>query len=78
MFTNAQLLDEKIKESGLRIDYIIENLGISGTAWYKKKSGETPFRASEIFVLCSLCNINGDERAKIFYPKSSAKAVQKG
>lgn len=78
MLVNAQLLDEKIAEAGLRIDYIIKNLGITDTAWYKKKNGTTPFRAAEVYVICDLCKISDDEKAKIFYPKGSVKAEQKG
>ena len=78
MLVNAQLLDEKIAEAGLRIDYIIKNLGITDTAWYKKKNGKTPFRAAEVYVICDLCKISEDEKAKIFYPKGSVKAEQEG
>lgn len=70
MKVDTQLLDEKIKESGLRVDFIISKLGISPTAFYKKKSGATPFRGSEVYVLCDLLRIDDDaEKEKIFLPK---------
>lgn len=71
LYVDEGMLDEKISNSGLKIDYIISQLGLSRQGYYKKKKGITPFRASEVFVLCTLLNINADdEREKIFYPKS--------
>ena len=64
---NTQLLEEKIKKSGLRVDFLIETLGISHTAYYKKKDNKTPFRAAEVYVLCDLLNIRDDnEKHEIF------------
>ena len=47
---NSALLDEKIEQSGLKVTYIVDTLGISRQAFYKKKNGKTPFRKSEIYV----------------------------
>lgn len=69
--TNTSLLDEKIAKSGLRIDFILKKLGISDTAWYKKKNGNIQFKAAEIYVLCDLLNISDEEAPKIFYSKST-------
>lgn len=63
---NSELLDAKIEESGLRISFIIEKLGISGTAFYKKKSGEIPFRAAEIYVLKDLLRLSDADVEAIF------------
>jgi ACT domain-containing protein len=64
------LLDEKINNSGLKVNYIVESLGISREAFYKKKNGRTPFRKSEIYVICDLLKItNDEEKTKIFYPE---------
>lgn len=71
MSTNTQLLEEKIENSGLKIDYICKNLGISKQAFYKKRAGKTPFRGSEIYVICDLLKITDDaEKSKIFCNKS--------
>lgn len=64
--TNTQLLDDKIKNSGLKIGFIIDKLGISRTAFDKKKKNEIAFRASEIYVLCDLLNISEDEKTDFF------------
>ena len=68
---DAQLLDDKIESSGLKIGYIVDKIGISRQAFDKKRKGLISFRISEIYVICDLLNITDDEeKAKIFYPKS--------
>lgn len=63
---DTELLDKKIEESGLKVSYIVDNLGISRQAFDKKRKGVTPFRASEVYVICDLCRIEVPERKKIF------------
>ncbi len=67
MKVNTQLLDEKIKESGLKTTFIIEKLGLSANGFYKKKNGETNFRVSEVYVLCDLLHISEQEKNEIFF-----------
>lgn len=66
---NTQLLDYYIDKSGLKISFIVENLGISRQAFDKKRKGQIPFRTSEVYVICDLLRIIGDDKQKIFYPK---------
>ena len=67
---NTELLEEYIDNSGLRIAYILEQLGISRQAFDKKRKGVFAFRQSEVYVLCDLLRITDDAtKAKIFYPK---------
>ena len=65
---NTQLLNEAIDNSGLRVSYIIDQLGISRQAFDRKRKGAAAFRQSEVFVLCSLLDINDERRALIFFP----------
>ena len=67
---DEKLLNEYISNSGLRIDYICTQLGLSTTAFHNKRKGKTPFRVSEIYVLCDLLHINNDDKTKIFYAES--------
>lgn len=67
---NTQLLDEKIALSGLRISFIVENLGISRQAFDKKRKGISKFRIAEVYVLADLLKLTLEEKSKIFYPKS--------
>lgn len=66
----TQLLDVYIEKSGLKISFIVEKLGISRNAFDKKRKGITPFRVSEVYVLCDLLHISDEDKGKIFYPKS--------
>lgn len=62
---NLTLLDTYITKSGLKNAYISDKLGISPQAFCSKKRGDTPFKASEVYVLCDLLNIT-DDKDKIF------------
>lgn len=66
--TDVELLDSKIKQSGLTIKYIVSKLGISRTSFYKKKNGEWPFNQYEIERLCKVLNITTlKEKESIFF-----------
>ena len=68
--SDRDLLEEKITASGLKLNYILNQLGISRQAFDRKRKGQTAFRQSEVYVLCDLLNItDGMEKIKIFYPK---------
>lgn len=68
---DTALLNEKIEQSGLKVNYIVDALGISANAFYKKKDNRTPFRKSEIYVICDLLKITDTgEKMKIFYSES--------
>ncbi len=67
--TNTQLLEDRIKSSGLKIGFIVAKLGISRSAWDKKKKNIIPFRAAEIYVLCDLLNIAEEDKPKFFCHK---------
>lgn len=66
---DVELLDEKIRKSGLKTGFICEQLGLSRQGFWKKANGITPFRVPEVFVLCVLLDINEEDKIKIFYPK---------
>ena len=67
MRVNSELLDKKIEESGLKVSFIIDKLGISNNGFYKKKNGVTPFRASEVYVLCDLLKITDENEKKLIF-----------
>ncbi len=68
---NTELLNEKIKLSGLKPSFIIGTLGITPNSFYRKKTNQIPFKAAEIYVLCDLLKITDEEtKTKIFYPES--------
>lgn len=71
---DTQLLDKKIEESGLKISFIIEKLGLSRTGFDKKRKGKTPFRVSEVYVLKDLLHLTDEEESLIFYQGSKVIA----
>ena len=65
---NTQLLDQKIKDSGLKINYIASELGITPQALQNKRSGRSAFKKLERDRLCELVNISEAEMPSIFAP----------
>lgn len=63
---NIQLLERKIKDSGLKNKYISGELGISEQAFYLKRTGKNPFKKLEIERLCEMLNIVEPEYSFIF------------
>jgi len=66
---NTQLLVDRIKNSGLKISFIVDKMGISRQAFDNKKKNKTPFRGSEVYVLCDLLNISDTDKQGIFFAK---------
>lgn len=66
--TDTNLLQEVIKKSGLKLQYLADSLGISRTALSNKIQNETEFKASEILALCVLLKIEDPAlKEKIFF-----------
>ena len=67
--TNTNLLDKKIRDSGLRIGFICEQLGISYPGFQKKlkNEGGSEFKPSEITVLAELLHLTREEIDRIFF-----------
>lgn len=66
MKVNTKMLQQKIKNSGLKMGFIAEKLGRSRQALSDKIQGKTEFLPSEIRVLCELLQITDEERRLIF------------
>ena len=64
---NTQLLDDRIKSSGFKVNFIVEKLGLSRNGFDKKRKGKTPFRVAEIYVLRDLLNLSNEEEQEIFF-----------
>lgn len=69
--TNSKLLKERIEQSGLKLGFIADKLGMS-QYWFKKKvNNEKNFLAWEIQVLCKLLNITSlREKDRIFFAEN--------
>jgi ACT domain-containing protein len=57
-------LDAAIQSSGLKIDYIVDKLGISRQAFHKKRKGLIRFNEKEKDILCQILNVDSN----IFLP----------
>ena len=66
--TDVNLLGKKIDDSGLKIKYIADCLGISRSLFWQKARGKKPFNQYEINILCKLLNIRTVlEKESIFF-----------
>lgn len=65
---DTTLLEEAIENSGLRINYILEQLGISRQSFDRKRKNVDKFRQSEVYVLCDLLRLDKEQKKKIFLP----------
>ena len=68
--TNTTLLKELIEESGLKLKYVADYLGLSAYGFSKKVNNKQEFKVSEVEALCELLNIKNLElKEKIFFAK---------
>ena len=62
-----ELLQKKIDQSGLKLTYVAERLGISYQGLKKKLDGDTEFKASEIAILKDVLNLSDADVQDIFF-----------
>ena len=65
--TNTPLLKDYIKESGYKISFLAQQLGISEHSMSRKINGKNEFKASEIEILCKFLKISTKDRMAIFF-----------
>lgn len=66
--TNTKLLNEKIKSSGLKREYIAKELGITRQSFTMKINNESFFNQPQIQKLCDILNITSlSEKDMIFF-----------
>lgn len=72
--TDTLLLKKKIEESGYKLSFIAQKLGISRYALAMKIDNKTEFLPSQINTLCKLLNIKSvTERMRIFFAEDVDK-----
>lgn len=68
--TNTTLLKEKIDNSGLKIGFIADFVGISRQLLWKKVNNLTPFNQYEIDKMCEVLRITSlKEKEAIFFAR---------
>ena len=65
--TNIKLLQTAIEQSGLRMDYIAKNIGLSHQGLRNKVTGKREFKAGEIAALSELLRLTSETRDQIFF-----------
>lgn len=74
--TNTALLEKLIKDSGLKLSFIAEKLGMSRQALHRKIKGLVQFTGPEIKALCELLNLQEWARIKpVFFADNVDKNV---
>ena len=68
---DSAVLRAKIKDAGVRYNYLAEKLGLSGYGFQLKGDGKNECRASEIAKLCELLGITSlREKERIFFAQN--------
>lgn len=66
---DSALLEQAIQDSGMKIEFLHNSLGITRQAFDKKRKGVSSFRLSEVYVLGDLLRLSDEQKEKIFFPK---------
>lgn len=70
--TNTDLLEQKIKESGKKITYLAEKVGLSYAGFRNCVTNKAEFKATQIHILCDELGIDLKEMKRIFFAKNGA------
>lgn len=65
--TNSELLKQKMQESGYKLRYIAQRIGLSYQGMMNKVMNKHEFTAGEIQALCDILCIPSEERDLIFF-----------
>ena len=64
---NTKLLEDKIRESGIKKKFLAEKLGMSRQTLNASISNKTEFKVSHVPVICDVLGIEDHERDRIFF-----------
>ena len=65
--TDTEKLKKTIEEKGIRISFIVDKLGISPQAFYRKLQDRTDFKAGQMFTIVDILNLTDEEAREIFF-----------
>lgn len=65
-----ELLNDKIRESGMKKNFLAEQIGIDRVSLYNKLAGKTEFTVTEIIKLCDALKLNDREKKQIFLQRN--------
>ena len=70
--TNSEMLENIIRESGIKRSFILEKLGLKAYSTLRDKIwNRTEFLASEIQTLCEILHLTSEQREAIFFTKNA-------
>lgn len=70
--TDTERLNERIDDSGLKIGWILEKLGIKSYSTLQAKiENRQEFKASEIAKLTAILHLNTEEMDSIFFAENA-------
>ena len=64
--TNTAKLRDAIRDSGLKIEFIAEQIGMTRFGLYKKLENGSEFKPSQVAILCELLGLDEVTRKEIF------------
>lgn len=65
--TNTALLEETIKNKGIKNSFLADRLGISAQGFLNKLHGKTEFKSSEMGEIATILNLGQAEFFAIFF-----------
>lgn len=68
--TDTNLLRKKIEESGIKLSFIAEKLGMTRQGFDKKLKDNSDFKAYQMFILVDILHLTKKEAAAIFYAQN--------
>jgi DNA-binding XRE family transcriptional regulator len=76
--TNTKLLEEKIKQSGIKKGFLADKLGVSRSTFYAQIRNGVEFKVSQVQTLCNLLGIKDQETMHaIFFDQNVAYKATK-
>ena len=76
--TDTKRLKDRIDQSGLKLQWIAEQLGLTRFGLYKKLSGESDFRQQEIARLSEILELSAEDRDALFFASKVEKISTEG
>lgn len=65
--TNVELLRQKLAESGYKLQFIAEQIGLTRQALHNRLAKGSDFTASEIMTLSKLLKLSAAEQKAMFF-----------
>lgn len=71
------LISEKIEATGIKIDKLVEILGVSRSSFWRKRYNVESFSVKEMTLLSEILDLNETEVFQIFLPKMFHKCNER-